>query len=138
MRVLIKRIQAVLFRCGEKKEAFLYRGLAIEFARKRVTRGGEEIPLTMKEYRLLEYLARNKGQLLTKNQILEQVWDVDGTFVGENTVSMTVTRCAGRSSRMPRIRCISKMYSDRDMSLGNKTGEYQRFRMADAAIRNRP
>ena len=92
MRVLIKRIQAVLFRCGEKKEAFLYRGLAIEFARKRVTRGGEEIPLTMKEYRLLEYLARNKGQLLTKNQILEQVWDVDGTFVGENTVSMTVTR----------------------------------------------
>jgi len=52
----------------------------------------QEIPLTMKEYRLLEYLAKNKGQLLTKNQILEQVWDVDGAFVGENTVSVTVNR----------------------------------------------
>ena len=92
MRVLIKRIQAVLFRCKEKKEAFLYKGLGIEFARKRVTCHGKEIPLTMKEYRLLEYLAKNKGQLLTKNQILEQVWDVDGAFVGENTVSVTVNR----------------------------------------------
>lgn len=92
MRVLMKRIQAVLYRCRERKDAFLYKGLGIEFGRKRVTCSGEEIPLTMKEYRLLEYLAKNKGQLLTKNQILEQVWDVDGAFVGENTVSVTVNR----------------------------------------------
>lgn len=92
MRVLIKRIQAVLYRCRERKEAFLYKGLEIEFGRKRVTCGGEEVALTMKEYRLLEYLAKNKGQLLTKSQILEQVWDMDGAFVGENTVSVTVNR----------------------------------------------
>lgn len=92
MRVLMKRIQAVLYRCREKKETFLYKGLGIEFGRKRVTCNGEELALTMKEYRLLEYLAKNKGQLLTKNQILEQVWDVDGAFVGENTVSVTVNR----------------------------------------------
>lgn len=55
MRVLVKRIQAVLFRCGERKEAFLYQGPGIEFACRRVTRNGEEIPLTIKEYRLLEF-----------------------------------------------------------------------------------
>lgn len=92
MSVLMKRIQAVLYRCKEKKEEFLYMGLRIQFAKKRVTLEGRELSLTPKEYKLLEYLARNKGQVLTKNQILEQVWDIDGMFVGENTISVAVNR----------------------------------------------
>lgn len=92
MRVLVKRIKAVLYRCGEHKEIFLYKGLEIAFGSKRVTCNGKEIALTVKEYRLLEYLVRNKGRLLSKSQILEQVWDLDGAFVGENTVSVTVNR----------------------------------------------
>lgn len=41
---------------------------------------------------MLEFMIRNKGQLLTRTQILEQVWDVDGLFVGDNTVSVTINR----------------------------------------------
>lgn len=92
MRVLMKRIQAVLHRCRQEKEEFLYKGLKIRFDQKKVFRDDQEIFLTPKEYRLLEYMVKNRGQLLTKNQILEQVWDVDGMFVGENTVSVTVNR----------------------------------------------
>ncbi|MDE6830687.1 MAG: response regulator transcription factor [Lachnospiraceae bacterium] len=90
--VLIKRVQAVLYRCREHREEFLYLGLKICFAQKKVTLEGKPVALTPKEYRLLEFLAKNKGQILTKDQILEHVWDVDGIFVGENAVSVVVNR----------------------------------------------
>lgn len=92
MNVLIKRVQAVLHRCKESKDCFLYKGLKVMLGSRKVFRDGKEILLTPKEYRLLEYLIQNRGQLLSKDQILEQVWDVDGLFVGDNTVSVTINR----------------------------------------------
>lgn len=92
MRVLMKRVQAVLRRSREEKESFSYGGLEIDFPGRRVSLQGKPVFLTPKEYRLLELFARNKGRILTKEQILEQVWDMDGMFVGENTVSVTVNR----------------------------------------------
>lgn len=53
---------------------------------------GQEIRLTAKEYQLLEYLMKNQGQVLTKENILEQVWGLDGQFVVDNTVSVTINR----------------------------------------------
>ena len=41
---------------------------------------------------LLELLVQNRGQILTKETILERIWDIDGQFVVENTVSVTVNR----------------------------------------------
>jgi len=54
--------------------------LVLDRVRHRVTRGGEEIPLTLTEFNLLEYLLRNKNVALTRKQILETVWGgtVDG------------------------------------------------------------
>lgn len=92
MRVLIKRIQAVLYRCREEKDEFVYRGLNIQFSHKKVFYQDQEIKLTAKEYKLLLYLARNKGQILSSDQILAQVWDLDGDFVCANTVSVTINR----------------------------------------------
>ena len=92
MQVLLKRIQAVLRRSAEEREEFIYQKLKVSFAKKKVSYEGNEILLTPKEYRLLEYLIRNKGQVLTRENILERIWDVDGLFVGENTVSVTVNR----------------------------------------------
>ena len=60
--------------------------------RKRAFIKGEEISLTGKEYRLLEYLMENQGQVLTKENILEHVWGLDGQFVVDNTVSVTINR----------------------------------------------
>ncbi|MCA5963021.1 helix-turn-helix domain-containing protein [Blautia sp. RD014234] len=51
-----------------------------------------QINLTAKEYSLLELLVQNRGQILTKETILERIWDIDGQFVVENTVSVTVNR----------------------------------------------
>lgn len=92
MKVLMKRIEAVLRRSREEKPFFLYKGLQIDFGSRQVSYGEKEVLLTAREYRLLEFLAKHKGQVLSKEQILEAVWDLDGLFVGENTVSVTINR----------------------------------------------
>ena len=52
----------------------------------------EEIAISTTEYRLLSYLMANSGQVLSKEQILSGLWDNDGNFVDENTVSVNVSR----------------------------------------------
>lgn len=49
--------------------------LEIDFVRREVSRGGERIELKAKEYSLLEYMARHKGQIVTRTMLLENVWD---------------------------------------------------------------
>ena len=91
MKVLLKRIEAVLKRNNEK-ERLSYRELLLFPAGKQVFVEGREIRLTAKEYQLLEYLKKNQGQVLTKENILERIWGISGQFVVDNTVSVTVGR----------------------------------------------
>lgn len=91
IKVLMKRIEAVFKRNGE--EQILSCGeIALYSGRKQVFVNGQEIALTAKEYQLLEYLMTNQGQVLTKENILERIWGVDGQFVVDNTVSVTINR----------------------------------------------
>ena len=65
--------------------------LVIDFARQRVSLAGDDIGLTATEYRLLSYLARNAGRMLTPDQILEAVWGEE--YVGEyHLLRVTVAR----------------------------------------------
>ena len=91
MKVLLKRIEAVLKRNGEASP-LTFRELSLDPAKKQVFMKGQEIRLTAKEYQLLEYLMRNQGQVLTKENILERIWGISGQFVVDNTVSVTVGR----------------------------------------------
>ena len=54
--------------------------------------GDEEIALTAKEYQLLELFMENQDQVLTKENILDRIWGIDGAFIEENTVSVTISR----------------------------------------------
>lgn len=91
IKVLLKRIEVALRR--QDKEAVLRCGdLILDLRKKQARRAGEIIALTAKEYRLLEYLMENQGQVLTKETILDRVWGLEGEFVVENTVSVTVNR----------------------------------------------
>ena len=60
--------------------------------KKQVYKNEKEIILTAREYQLLEYLMYNQGNVLTKENILEYVWGLDGQFVVDNTVSVTINR----------------------------------------------
>lgn len=91
--VLLKHAQAVLRRSGDEDAGvFCYEELTIDFERKRVMSRGAAINLTPKEYRLLELLARNRKRVITKQMMLEQLWDGQGSFVEENTVNVTLSR----------------------------------------------
>jgi len=72
--VLLARIRALLRRPNEKLEEILQVGdLKLDPSLKKVTRASQEITLTAKEYGVLEYLMRNKGKVLSKEQIISHV-----------------------------------------------------------------
>ncbi len=58
----------------------------------KVYKRGEEITLSKLEYRLLVYLIENKNHILSKEQILERIWDSDGKYVDNNTVAVNISR----------------------------------------------
>ena len=91
MKVLLKRIEVVLRRNSEGS-IIVCRDLELYPGRKQVLLGGNEVSLTAKEYQLLEYFMRNQGQVLTMDNLLQAVWGLDGEFVSENTVSVTIRR----------------------------------------------
>ena len=73
---LVARVRALLRRGIEENNNQLMTGdLVIDTVNHKVLRGGIEIPLTVKEYAVLEYLTRNRGQVLSRTQIEEHVWD---------------------------------------------------------------
>ena len=51
-----------------------------------------EVSLGLAEYQLLLYLMQNKGRTLTREKILEHVWDVNGSYVNDNTLTVTMKR----------------------------------------------
>jgi two-component system copper resistance phosphate regulon response regulator CusR len=64
--------------------------LNINFRTKTVSRGGKEIPLTAKEFSLLVLLAQNRGKVISKQEILEKVWDLNFD-TGTNTIEVYIS-----------------------------------------------
>ncbi|WP_045824618.1 response regulator transcription factor [Williamsia herbipolensis] len=76
--VLIARVRALVRRGAPERPVTLTAGsLSLDPSAHRVRRGNVEITLTPREFGLLEFLMRHKGQVLTKNEILQGVWDVN-------------------------------------------------------------
>ena len=83
--VLLARIRALLRRPNEKLEEGLRVGdLTLDPSLKKVMRAAQEISLTAKEYAVLEYLIRNAGKVLSKEQIISHVWDFDADVLPNN------------------------------------------------------
>jgi two-component system copper resistance phosphate regulon response regulator CusR len=72
VRTLLRRGQAV-----PQAERIIIADLVVDTQRRRVERGGQRIPLSQKEYTLLELLARRRGEVLPRSLIASQVWDMN-------------------------------------------------------------
>lgn len=91
--ILKLKINAILKRKGgETKNIFKYKDLKIDFDSRKVYKKEEEIYLTVTEYKLLELLSKNKGRAMTKEIILDKLWDNNGNYVDENTLSVNIRR----------------------------------------------
>jgi DNA-binding response OmpR family regulator len=74
--VLLARLRALLRRGAPQRPAVLTVGeLSLDPARRRVTRGSTQITLTTREYGLLQYLMRRAGDVVSKTELLDHVWD---------------------------------------------------------------
>lgn len=93
IRELLARIKTVMRRRDSASDGTLnIGGIIIDTAKAKVYKDNAEIPLTALEYRLLLTFAHNKGQVLTRGQILESLWDVAGNFVNDNTLTVYMKR----------------------------------------------
>jgi len=87
---LLARIRALLRRPKGTSHNLLRVGdLELDVARHRVIRAGSTIELTPREYSLLEYMMRNRCQVLSRTQILEHVWNYD-FYAGSNIVDVYI------------------------------------------------
>ncbi len=88
---LCSRIRALLRRT-QNTQTLTFGSLSIDTAANRVTVNGRTIDLTRAEYRLLCLLAKNAGIVVTRERILDELWDHAGDFVDDNTLSVYIRR----------------------------------------------
>ena len=89
---LVARVRALTRRSSENKSTVLrVGGLALDTVTHRARRGGTDIELTAREYRLLEFLMSSGGRLCGRMMILEKVWDYDFD-PGTNLVDVYIRR----------------------------------------------
>ncbi len=92
---LVSRIQALLRRAGltDREQIELQSNdLTVKLLESRVWKGKQELEFTTAEYRLLCLLMRNPNIVLTREQTLDRLWDHNGSFIDDNTLSVYVRR----------------------------------------------
>ncbi len=92
LRELLSRIKAVLRRHEPADTTLICGDVTVFPQQARVYKNGQEVLLTALEYRLLLTLLLNQGRVLTRNQILSNIWDVDEAFVTDNTLTVYIMR----------------------------------------------
>lgn len=98
--VLVSKVNALMRRLDgtakggfeESKNLMVSGEIQINCREMKVYKGGKELSLSKKELQLLMYLWENAGRILSKEKILEHIWDVDGQFVDDNTVTVNISR----------------------------------------------
>lgn len=111
LAVLISKVNAMMNRYCEnilsirksKNDSCIIKSVDIIFDKEKkfVIKGGEQLFLTANEQRLLLYFLENPMKVLSKNQLLEAVWDVDGNFVDDNTVAVNIRRLREKIGENP-------------------------------------
>lgn len=107
LEVLYVRILALLRRTKTAAGQYLScDGIVIDQKRCTVTYACEEIRLSAAEYHLLLYLMQNKGRTVTRERILEQLWDMNGSYVNDNTLTVTMKRLRDKLSQPACIKTV--------------------------------
>lgn len=93
LEVLYSRIRALLRRAGNVQSLYLSCGsISIDKSKTAVFCDEEEIAVSQAEYRLLLLLMENKGRTVTRERLLNQIWDNNGNYVNDNTLTVTMKR----------------------------------------------
>lgn len=93
VNILTSKVNAFMRRLGEKEEGlFLSGDIEVSVKEMQVKKAGMPILLSKTELQLLVYLLENAGQIVSKENILDKVWGLEGQFVDDNTVTVNISR----------------------------------------------
>ena len=101
VREVLARIKAVLGRTSQDHsviQELSYEGLKLNIVNKSVTADGEEIQLTKTEYEILKLFLEHRGQVFSRQEILDKVWP-QGVVVSDRTVDVNITRMRKKIGR---------------------------------------
>jgi len=90
-RELVSRVKSVLRRCGSQSVLSLG-PVRVDTDKAVVTKNGAELPLSALEYRILLVFLSNRGRVLTRARLLEEIWDAAGDYVNDNTLTVYIKR----------------------------------------------
>lgn len=93
---LVSRIKSVLRRSGKTGSIVVNGSLRIDTEKAAVSKNGQEIFLSALEYRLLLIFLNNRGIMLSRNKLLDEIWDMAGDFVNDNTLTVYIKRLRGK------------------------------------------
>lgn len=99
-QVLLSRIRNVLRR-RHQTAPIMIDGLVIDMAMARVSRDGSEIVLSAMEYRLLQIFLENRGKLLSREFLLDEIVEACGDYVNDNTLSVYIRRLRSKIEKDP-------------------------------------
>ena len=91
-RELVSRIRSVLRRSGKTNSVAMLGSVSVDAEKGIVSKNGTEINLSALEFRLLMTFVNHRGKLLTRNALLEEIWDAGGDFVNDNTLTVYIKR----------------------------------------------
>ena len=100
-RELVSRMRSVLRRAGKSGRAVHVGELKVDMEKGVVTRAGKELFLSALEYRLFLVFLNNRGKILSRGQLLEEIWDVAGEYVNDNTLTVYIKRLRDKIERDP-------------------------------------
>lgn len=100
-RELVSRMRSVLRRTGKKSRITEIGKLTADMEKGVVKKEGEEVFLSALEYRLFLVFLNNRGRVMTRNQLLEDIWDIAGEYVNDNTLTVYIKRLRDKIEEDP-------------------------------------
>lgn len=105
LMALVSKVNALMRRLSKVQAQIMSSGeITVHMKTMQVYKGDEPVTLSKKEFSLLLYLWENAGQIVSKESILEHVWDIDGQFVDDNTVTVNISRLKNKLGTVDFIR----------------------------------
>ena len=100
-RELVSRIKGALRRNGKGSAILRCGDIVLDAGTGKVKRGDVEISLTRLEYKILSNMMSCPGKLFTRDRILEDIWDIAGEYVNDNTLTVYIKRLRDKIERDP-------------------------------------
>lgn len=100
-RELVSRIKSVLRRSGKGQSVLEFGSVRVDTEKAVVYKNGVDCHLSALEYRLLLIFINNRGVTLSRSQLLEEIWDIAGDFVNDNTLTVYIKRLRDKMEEDP-------------------------------------